>query len=609
MNKLKLSIAKQTPLQRWQSLQVEVLTWLIGDGEIDDGETVLLRALCELYRIEVSVVGGGIRSTEWNNMHNHACSVATIHEAHERLLTNIVQRLTEDEHCRCSGEAFQTIVDWITNSHYGDTQRRLQIKVRACGSSQGVFFSQQTVRAAKTILESFRAWTIRCESTVDNLAFSSTLSTKEPTNLRPFNKDGAERSPIYASRQDSGDVAMKPGGEAITLTQKEGIPLPAATVPSEHAPEVPDPLVAHVEVEAIRERLQTLGALNHNCSVLEEVVADPEAFFRDNAAFAKSQTSRIWFLEADEIPGDVWFAGDVHGDLLAFEAVCRVFDQLSGQKDRLIFLGDLVDRGFDDRAVIISLWSRMKAAPGRFGWVVGNHDIGIAYDSVSERFTASVAPAEFVEWLNDQRNEPSVMSLGQAFVCMAASAPCAIFLPGLLAAHGGFPHSDRWEAIQNRDDLAIEANLSDFVWNRIAGQRTRIPNRSSRSSSFGSDDFDGFRTMMKTSLGWDVQGMVRGHDHVHESQERWSRPTQVRRGSFNGRILTINTLSHNQPGEINPYTPPNPRKPTLARWKLGGMPTPIVVDIPAVLVSEYAHPCPTCLRPRVGGTCSCVVAE
>jgi len=335
--------------------------------------------------------------------------------------------------------------------------------------------------------------------------------------------------------------------------------------------------------------------------VLEAVAQGPARFFKEHAAFAKESTGLVWFIGT--VSGEVWFAGDVHGDLLAFEAVCDVFERNSGPEDKLLFLGDLVDRGFHNRAVILALWERMRASPGRFGWIVGNHDIAVSFDEASGRFKANVAPAEFTEWLNANLEDAPTRALGEAFVAMAAVAPRAIFLPGLLAAHGGFPHSDRWAALHTRRDLESPPNLDDFVWNRLHASRMKLPNRHSKTSSYGADDFRGFQGVMRDKLQWPVDTMVRGHDHVSDSQARWHRPNEVTRGSFGERVLTINTLSHNLPGEFSPYMPANPRQPTLARWRSGSLPAPIVVDIPLRLVEEYANPCPECQRPRWEGAC------
>ena len=108
-------------------------------------------------------------------------------------------------------------------------------------------------------------------------------------------------------------------------------------------------------------------------------------------------------------------------------------------------------------------------------------------------------------------------------------------------------------------------------------------------------------------LGIPIEGMVRGHDHVNAQSERWERREEVKRASYEGRILTINTMSHNQRGDwLGDHTPPNPRAPTLARWRQGELlPTPIIVDLSAELVNWYAPECPNCHHPNQTGATMC----
>jgi hypothetical protein len=361
-------------------------------------------------------------------------------------------------------------------------------------------------------------------------------------------------------------------------------------------PSIPPEVRAKIDLNALEQRLTDARKLERYTNLLSEVAANPIRFFYDHAAFGDRERSRVWFVE--EPACTVWFAGDVHGDLLAFESVCQVFKCEANTTDKLIFLGDLVDRGLDDRLVVLSLWEKMKQNPRRFGWIGGNHDVGLTFSEQSGHFSASISPAEFSEWLNDHRDDAAVVTLGRAFATMVTLIPCAIFLPELLAAHGGFPHSDRWPGLRERKDLEHPENLNDFVWNRLHESSRKIPNRSGRGSQFGAEDFHNFCNVMTNQLRWPVTGMVRGHDHVSQTPARWHRPGEVARSNYHGRILTINTLSHNQPGELHQYNAPNPRLPTLARWQKGLLPTPVVVDIPEEQVRAYANPCPACNTPR-----------
>ena len=628
-------LASLTLNERWECLQGEVLAWLIGDSQIDNDERVLLEAACELYLGAYTQAHLEVGPNEWIAMARHASGVTHNDERHARVATNLARRLAEPGHQVLRIASLQQLMDWLARHHFRDVpsvhpyghRPRPFVVVGGLpkGHFEGGLRTNRRHSTAMWIAESFESWTrvhaarvdaayaalhedpVPPGTTVDDRTSEvqqpQAAPLDPPAHTEPEAKaeDSARSGPARDVTPTPDAGAMPPSVQAPVNPGPTPAPLPPAAVAAE--PDAPSAEIVAIDAEGVRERLRDQLERDPHAAVLNAVAAAPERFFREHAAFADSASGPVWFLAS--APGRVWFAGDVHGDLLAFESVCDVFERQAAPEDKLVFLGDLVDRGFHDRAVILSLWARMQAAPGRYGWIVGNHDTGVSYDAASGSFTASVAPAEFPIWLNEHLDDASARALGEAFIAMAAVAPRAVFLPGLLAAHGGFPHSDRWASLQTRQDLESTANLDDFVWNRLHASRVKLPNRTSRSSSFGADDFHGFRNVMRDQLDWPLEAMVRGHDHVHETQARWYRPGEVKRGNFGERVLTVNTLSHNQPGEINPYAPQNPRQPTLARWQAGSLPTPIVVDIPTELVTAYADPCPTCQRPRKAVACGC----
>lgn len=77
---------------------------------------------------------------------------------------------------------------------------------------------------------------------------------------------------------------------------------------------------------------------------------------------------------------------------------------------------------------------------------------------------------------------------------LTAHAPRALFFPDeLLVAHGGFPLSDPHRALEETGDWNAPACLSEFVWSRSHPKaRKKMPNRFSRGSQFGYEDFADF---------------------------------------------------------------------------------------------------------------------
>ena len=387
--------------------------------------------------------------------------------------------------------------------------------------------------------------------------------------------------------------------EQIVVQQKKEQPPQSPDLPDPEQPDLPPAESIDVDENELEHRVEEqlkLKPADIN-PICEHVNGDWQRFHREFAAFGEhcleGEAAGIAVVPKFEESAEVWFAGDVHGDLLGLEAVFQIFKKEAKKGAKLVFLGDLIDRGLNDVQVITSLLHRMYEERGVYGWLAGNHDEGLVFNKDSKEFWSSVSPATFENELN-QREDDEFTRFGTRVINIVENLPRALFLPDLLAAHGGFPHSDLWPGIHKFVDLGHKDCLGDFVWNRWSDSRYKVPNRSRSGSQFGADDFQGFREVCKEQLGHPIEAMVRGHDHIHENQARWERKEAVPRGSYYGRILTINTISHNQRGDhLSRYTQPNPRFPTLARWRAGEiLPTPVEVHLPLKLVQWYAPSCP-----------------
>ena len=154
-------------------------------------------------------------------------------------------------------------------------------------------------------------------------------------------------------------------------------------------------------------------------------------------------------------------------------------------------------------------------APERVCVIAGNHDEALSYDGV--RFASSVAPSDFADFLNANLAHEWIERAGKLAVRLFAHAPRALFFPdGLLVAHGGFPLVDLHPRLAETGDWNDPACLADFVWTRAHPKaRKKLPNRFSRGSQFGYEDFAAFCSL-SAGLGRPVTHMVRGHDHVEE---------------------------------------------------------------------------------------------
>ncbi len=215
---------------------------------------------------------------------------------------------------------------------------------------------------------------------------------------------------------------------------------------------------------------------------------------------------------------DWFFIGDLHGDFYALHTLLRQAQTLRPDC-RILFLGDMVDRGDLPFECIFLLLEWGLRHPGRLAWIAGNHDIAFSHDAHGV-FRSVVSPAELLTELNANDTFAGTRRrIGQFFVKMAQGLPRALLFPdGLLATHGGFPLSDLHPQGQAAADeqaylawLNSEACLKDFTWSRINRAPKKLPDRYSSGSQYGFKDFEAF-CHLKTEW-FSVTHMVTGHEH------------------------------------------------------------------------------------------------
>jgi hypothetical protein len=280
-----------------------------------------------------------------------------------------------------------------------------------------------------------------------------------------------------------------------------------------------------------------------------------------------------------EIPEPLWFIGDIHGDLLAFEAALALIARESPRgtsRPGMVLLGDLFDDGGFGLETLLRVFELILERSHSVCLLAGNHDEALGYDGA--RFTATVSPSDFSDFLNENLAHEWIGRAGKLAVRIVASAPRALFFPdGLLAAHGGFPLADLHEYLAASRDWNDPRCLADFVWTRAHPRaRKKLPNRTSRGSQFGYEDFAAFCALSAT-LGRPVTHMVRGHDHV---DERYEIPPAYARNP----VLTTVALARRLGRELfGPFV----RVPTVARWVRGSLPQVHRLHIP----EEYVRHC------------------
>lgn len=218
------------------------------------------------------------------------------------------------------------------------------------------------------------------------------------------------------------------------------------------------------------------------------------------------------------VPENWFILGDIHGDFYALFNTLKLIISTC-PNFRLIFLGDLVDRGLHPMECLWLILAFAKQFPDRLLWLAGNHDVGVQ-EQADKSFRASVVPSEFVDHLNKIDSwTPFRREFGREYIELVKDLPrAALFPDGLLVTHGGFPLVDLQNDLANlttqQEKLAwlnSPKSLQDFTWSRITRYPKRIPNRESTGCSYGFKDFEAFCDATKDFFP--AARLVTGHDH------------------------------------------------------------------------------------------------
>jgi hypothetical protein len=360
----------------------------------------------------------------------------------------------------------------------------------------------------------------------------------------------------------------------------------AAAAPAPVAiPAVED--VRELDWAAVREAVAPAGLRARIRATVEafEALLDreegPGLLFDRDRADPRDQAIRV----ADMDPqAPLWIIGDLHGDLLALEAALALIgaeaDGPEAAPPNIILLGDLWDDEGYGLELLLRVFELILERPGRICVIVGNHDEALSFDGT--RFASSVSPGDFADFLNANLAHEWIERAGKLAVRFFAQAPHALFLPdGLLVAHAGFPLTDLHARLEETGDWNDPACLSDFTWTRAhPTARKKMPNRFTRGSQFGREDFAAF-CALSARLGRPVTHMVRGHDHVEDRYVIYPAYKEH-------PMLTTVALSRRLPRES---FGPHARAPTLARYVPASLPKLYRLHVPAEVV-EAVFPQP-----------------
>lgn len=153
---------------------------------------------------------------------------------------------------------------------------------------------------------------------------------------------------------------------------------------------------------------------------------------------------------------DIWFVGDIHGDILAFRAAMAFMASNSTHRPIYVFLGDLFDRNPFGLNVLIESVRLLRDDPDSVFFIAGNHDDGLEWTEAG--FLSRITPHQFSDELNAFGDEIT-KEFARQYVRISKKLPVGLVLPnGVFATHGGVPSRPEravkniWEGLDAKGD-------------------------------------------------------------------------------------------------------------------------------------------------------------
>ncbi len=168
--------------------------------------------------------------------------------------------------------------------------------------------------------------------------------------------------------------------------------------------------------------------------------------------------------------GKVILVGDTHGDLEASQIVIKKYLKLW---NKVIFLGDYVDRGPKSKENIDYLLSEREKNSEQLYLLLGNHDGCNIIGCYPRDFWNSLAKGQVEYYANQFSKLPLAVSVGD-----------------IIALHGGLPSINSLDEIDNIKDG--DENWEKIVWGDFQEIKGRYLGRDARTGrpQFGTDYFN-----------------------------------------------------------------------------------------------------------------------
>ncbi len=220
----------------------------------------------------------------------------------------------------------------------------------------------------------------------------------------------------------------------------------------------------------------------------------------------------LGLIELDA-PQNLVIVGDLHGDLRTFESILQEIDYenfLSNYKNKIIFLGDYVDRGSDSIGVLYTICYLKQKYPSSVILMRGNHEAHAEFPFLSHDL-----PLKIRECFGENYEKVIHAKISSLFELLYL---VTIVQGKLLLVHGGFPteigNKDFKKLIETAQlDRAHNRTLEELLWNdpraNIQNMRDWEISRRAYGRHFGANISKEWLTVTETKV------IVRGHEPCH----------------------------------------------------------------------------------------------
>jgi len=227
-----------------------------------------------------------------------------------------------------------------------------------------------------------------------------------------------------------------------------------------------------------------------------------------------------------ENPDKLVVIGDIHGDLKSLQRILKEIDFenfLKSNKNKIIFLGDYIDRGSNSIQVLYVVCYLKQKYPDSIILMRGNHEAPTEFP-----FSSHTLPLEITQFFGDKYAEKIYQKLLILFRLLTL---VTVIKNQLILVHGGVPTEIKTENYRKlialaQDNMEDDIILEELLWN---DPRSKIQNRQNwEKSRRGTGRHFGSNISKKWLEITNTKVIVRGHE-----------PCKGFRIDHNNRIMTL----------------------------------------------------------------------